>query len=142
MSGRKDIHHRLPGDALANSKRTAKILSLKQEEAAEIALREWIKGNRHEAQKRLDMYAEKGVVINTSQSVSVNVAVFQKAALLVAKDKMQRLLDILPDIQDPASRRETQLELAKALKVIQPVFVKTRDPKLTELLAQAEAKLG
>jgi hypothetical protein len=109
--------------------------------ATEIALQEWIQRNRDEAQKHLDMYAEKGIVINTPQSVTVNVAVFQKADLLLAKRELHRHLDILPDIKDPDSRRETQLELAKALKVIQPVFVKTRDPELAELLKQAEQAL-
>jgi hypothetical protein len=135
------MHYRVSGAVLADLKRTAKILGLKEWEATEIALQEWIQRNRDEAQKHLDMYAEKGIVINTPQSVTVNVAVFQKADLLLAKRELHRHLDILPDIKDPDSRRETQLELAKALKVIQPVFVKTRDPELAELLKQAEQAL-
>ena len=109
--------------------------------AAEIALREWIQRNRDEAQKRLDMYAKKGVVINTPQSVTVNVAVFQKAEVLVAKEELTRLLAVF-DTAPEHSRHEIQLDLARALKAIQPVYVKTRDPELAQLLAQAEAKLG
>jgi hypothetical protein len=141
LSARKDKHFRIPASLDADFVKIAKILGLKQEEAAEIALKEWIQGNRDEAQKRLDMYAEKGIVINRPEGVTINIAVFQKAELLLAKEDLQRLLGILPDVKDPASRREMQLELAKALKVIQPVFVKTRDPELAELSKQAEQAL-
>jgi hypothetical protein len=135
------MHYKVSASVLADLKRTAKLLGLKEWEATETALREWVQHNRDEAQKRLDMYAEKGVVINLPEMVQINVAVFQKAEVMVAKEELQRLLSILPDVKDPASRRETQLELAKTLKVIQPVFVKTRDPELAELLKQAEQAL-
>jgi len=88
---------------------TAKLLCLKEWEAAETALREWVQRNRDEAQKRLDMYAEKGLAINTPESVTVNVTVFQKAEVLLAKGELQRLPSVLPDIKAPVSRRETQL---------------------------------
>jgi hypothetical protein len=141
MSGRKDWKHRLGLGVIAEFKRNAKALGLKEWEAAENAVREWNQRHRDEAQKRLDMYAERGIIFNAPESVTVNVTVFQKADLLLAKRELHRHLDILPDIKDPDSRRETQLELAKALKVIQPVFVKTRDPELAELLKQAEQAL-
>jgi hypothetical protein len=141
MSARRDKHFRLPVNLVADFAKTATILGLSETQAAEIALREWVQRNRNEAQKRLDMYAEKGIVINEPESITVNVTVFQKAELLLAKEELQRLLGVLPDIQDPASRRETQLELAKALKMTQPVFVKSRDPELAELLKEAEQAL-
>jgi hypothetical protein len=141
MSGRKDWKHRLGVGVIADFKRTAKALGLKEWEAAEIAVKEWNQRHHDEAQKRLDMYAEKGIVFNHPESVTVNVAVFQKAEVLLAKEELQRFLGILPDITDPDSKHETQLELARAVKVIQPVFVKTRDPKLAELLKQAEQAL-
>jgi hypothetical protein len=140
LTGRKDKHFRIPASLDADFVKIAKILGLKQGEAAEIALREWIKGNRDEAQKRLDMYAEKGIVINTPQPVTVNVAVFQKAEVLVAKEELTRLLAVF-NVAPEQSRHEIQLDLARALKTIQPVYVKTRDPELAELLAQAETKL-
>jgi hypothetical protein len=140
MSGRKDWKHRLGVEVIAEFKRITKTLGLEWE-AAEIAVREWNQRHRDEAQKRLDMYAEKGIIFNEPTSLTLNVAVFQKAELLLAKEQLRRFVDILPDIQDPASKRETQLELAKALKVIQPVFVKTHDPELASLLKQAEQAL-
>jgi hypothetical protein len=80
------------------------------------------------------MYTEKGIVINQPESLTVNVNV--KAELLLAKEELQRLLGVLPDIKDPTSRRETQLELAKALKVIRPVYATTRDGELEQLLKE------
>jgi len=141
VSSRKDMHHRVAANVVADFKRIAKILGLKEWEAAEIAVKEWNQRHHDEAQKRLDMYADKGIVFNHPESVTVNVAVFQKAEVLLAKEELQRLLGILPDITDPDTRHDTQLELARALKVIQPVFVKTRDPELAELLQQADEAL-
>lgn len=84
------------------------------------------------------MYAEKGIVINEPESVTLNVTVFQKAEVLVAKEELERLLGVLDSVQDPKYRKETQLELARALRMIQPVFIKTRDPELAELLRRAQ----
>jgi hypothetical protein len=141
LSTRKDKHFRIQASLEADFVRTAKILGLKQEEAAEIALKEWIQGNREEAQKRLDLYAEKGIVIHQPQAVQINVAVFQKAEVLCAKHELERLLGVLDAVTTEKDRSDTQLELAKALKIIQPAFVKSRDPKLAELLQQADEAL-
>lgn len=138
MSGRKDWKHRLGVGVIAEFKRNAKALGLKEWEAAEIAVNERNQRHRDEAQKRLDMYAKKGIVINEPESVTLNVTVFQKAEVLVAKEELERLLGVLDSVQDPKYRKETQLELARALRMIQPVFIKTRDPELAELLRRAQ----
>jgi hypothetical protein len=140
MSARKEKHIRLPPNLDADFVRMANIFGLKQWEAAEIAIKEWVQRNRDEAQKRLDMFAERGVVIN--QPETVNIAVFQKAEVMVAKEELQRLLDVLESVKDPEYKRETQLELAKALRMLKPVCTRTRDPELLELLAQIEKQLG
>jgi len=125
---------------VAEFKKTATLLGLKEVHAAELALSEWVRRNRDEAQKRLDLYAEKGIVIN--QPETVNIAVFQKAEVMVAKEELQRLLGVLESVKDPEYKRETQLELAKALRMFRPVCTQTRDPELLELLDQVEKQLG
>jgi len=125
---------------VAEFKKTATLLGLKEVHAAELALSEWVRRNRDEAQKRLDLYAEKGIIIN--QPETVNIAVFQKAEVMVAKEELQRLLGVLESVKDPEYKRETQLELAKALKTFRPVCTQTRDPELLELLDQVEKQLG
>jgi len=142
LTGRKDMHYRVSGAVLADLKRTAKILGLKEWEATEIALQEWIQRNRDESQKRLDLYAEKGIIIHQPQAVQINVAVFQKAEVLCAKHELERLLGVLDSVTNEKDRTDTQLELAKALKIIQPAFVKSRDPGLAELLKRADAALA
>lgn len=142
MTGRKDMHYRVSRNVLADLKRAAKILGLKEWQAAEIALHEWIQRNRDEVQKRLDLYGEKGIVINQPQSVQVNVAVFQKAEVFGAKHDLERLLDVLDKVTNKDDRTDTQLELVRALKIIQPAFVKSRDPGLADLLKRAEEALA
>ena len=126
---------------VASVKKTAAILGLNESEAAEMALREWDQRHHDEAQEILDTYMQRGIVINQPESVTVNVAVFQKAEVLVAKEELTRLLAVF-DTAPEGSRHEIQLDLARALKTVQPVYVKTRDPELAELLAQAERRLG
>jgi len=143
LSARKEKHVRLPANLEAEFVKTAKILGLKQWQAAEIAIREWVQRHHDEVQKRIDEYTQRGgLTINQPQSVTVNVAVFQKAEILLAKDELQRLLGVLGSVKDPEYKRETQLELAKALRMFKPVCTQTRDPELLELLDQVEKQLG
>jgi hypothetical protein len=99
---------------VADFKKTTSILRLREVQAAEIALREWVQRNRDEAQKRLDMYAEKGITIIEPQTV--NIAVFQKAEIYSARQELRRLLDVLETTQELEFREETRLELAKAYR--------------------------
>ena len=100
-----------------------RILGLDEYEAAELALHDWVRKHHDEAQKKLDLYAEKGITIIEPQTV--NIAVFQKAEILVAKEELRRLLDNL-DRCNPEYRTEIQVELARALKRIHPIYVKTK----------------
>lgn len=142
MSARKEKHVRLSPNLEADFVKTAKVLGLKQWQAAETAIREWVQRHHDEVQKRIDEYTERGgLVINHPQSVTVNVAVFQKAEVLVAKEELQRLLTLVQGNPPADAKHEFQLQLARALKAVQPVYVKTRDPQLDELVRQAEKEL-
>ena len=68
----------------------------------------------------------------------INVTVFQKAEIYSARQELRRLLDLLDAAHDPVFRSEVQLELAKALRLIQPVYTITRDGELERLLVKAE----
>jgi hypothetical protein len=87
---------------------------------------------------QLDLYAEKGITIIEPQAV--NIAVFQKAEILVAKEEIRRLLGNLGRC-NPEYRPEIQLELAKALKRIQSIYAKTRDHDLEQLVESAHERL-
>jgi len=130
-SSRKEKIFRLPRDLAAEFERLCTLLALSEREAAELAIRSWVKANRDEAQKKLDLYAERGITIVEPQAV--NIAVFQKAEILLAKEELKRVMENFEQ-GNPEYRHELQLEMAKALKWIQPVYAKTRDPELLELL--------
>jgi hypothetical protein len=49
---------------------------------------------------------------------------------------------VLARTQDPSFRSEVQLELAKALKLVRPVYASTRDGELERLLREAEHQFG
>jgi hypothetical protein len=115
------------------------MLGVSEREAAEQALREWVRRNMDEAQKRLDLYASNGIRI--IQPETVNIAVFQKAEVMVAKEELQRLLGVLESVKDPEYKRETQLELAKALRIFRPICTRTCDPELLELLVLIDKEL-
>ena len=68
------------------------ILGLKEQEAAELALSEWVKKHQDEAQKKLDLYAEKGITIIEPQTV--NIAVFQKAEISLPRKSSEDYLTI------------------------------------------------
>lgn len=136
---KKQKNLRLRIDLEAEFKQISNILGLTQEAALEIAVSDWIKKYGDEAQKKLDLYAERGITI--IDPITVNIAVFQKAEVLLVKEELTRLLSNL-EHGNPEYRREMQLELAQALRKIQPVYVKTRDPELLLLLKNVEEHLA
>lgn len=67
---------------------------------------------------------------------------FDKASLMLARSELERILSLLELNQgDPERRSAFQLDLAKALRVVEPVYRRTHDSRLGDLLVQAEAKL-
>ena len=138
MKDRIQKNLRIRRDVAAEFVKISTILGLKEQEAAELALSEWAKKHQDEAQKKLDLYAERGITI--IEPHTVNIAVFQKAEILVAREELSRLLGNV-DRCNPEYRSEVQVELAKALKRIQPIYVRTHDPELERLLTRAQEKL-
>ena len=135
MLGHKQKNFRLRAIIAAEFEKVASILGLHEYEAAEMALQEWIRSHHDEAQKKLDLYAEKGITI--IDPGTVNIAVFQKAEILLAKEELTKLLTNL-ERGNPEYKREMQLELAQALRKIQPVCVRSKDPELLLLLQNVE----
>jgi hypothetical protein len=139
MKDRVQKNLRIRRDVAAEFVKISTILGLKEQEAAELALSEWAKKHQDEAQKKLDLYAEKGITIIEPQTV--NIAVFQKAEILLAKEELRRVVENF-ERGNPEYRHELQLEMAKALKWIQPIYNKTRDSELLQLLQMVEEHLS
>jgi hypothetical protein len=138
MSDRIQKNLRIRRDVAAEFVKISTILGLKEQEAAELALSEWVKKHQDDAQKKLDLYAERGITIIEPQTV--NIAVFQKAELLLAKEELRRVIENF-ERGNPGYRHELQLEMAKALKWIQPIYSKTKDLELLQLLQLVENHL-
>ena len=138
MKDRIQKNLRICRDVAAEFVKISTILGLKEQEAAELALSEWAKKHQDEAQKRLDLYAEKGITIIAP--TTVNIAVFQKAEILLAKEELRRVIENL-DRGNTEYQHELQLEMARALKWIQPVYNKTKDAELLQLLQLVEERL-
>jgi hypothetical protein len=139
MMERKQKNFKVRSDIAGEFAKVCEILGLDEYEAAEMALQDWVKRHCDEAQKKLDLYAERGITIIEPQTV--NIAVFQKAEILLAKEELTRLLTNL-ECGNVEYHHEMQLELAEALKKIQPVYARTRDPELLSLLRNAEQRMG
>jgi hypothetical protein len=139
MKDRIQKNLRIRRDVAAEFVKISTILGLKEQEAAELALSEWTRKHQDEAQKKLDLYAERGITIIEPQTV--NIAVFQKAEVLLAKEELLRVLGNL-ERGNPEYRHELQLEMAKALKWIQPIYSKTKDLDLRRLLELVEGHLN
>jgi len=85
MMERKQKNFKVRRDTAGEFARVCEVLGLDEYEAAELALHDWVKKHHDEAQKKLDLYAEKGITIIEPQTV--NIAVFQKAEVLLAKEE-------------------------------------------------------
>jgi hypothetical protein len=72
-SSRKEKIFRLPRDLAAEFEKLCTLLGFSEREAAELAIRTWVKANRNEAQKKLDLYAEKGVTIIEPEHIEIKV---------------------------------------------------------------------
>ena len=126
-------------DIAAEFVKISVILGLKEQEAAELALSEWAKKHQDESQKKLNLYAERGITIIEPQTV--NIVVFQKAEILPAKEELRRVIENC-ERGNPEYRHELQLEMAKALKWIQPIYNKTKDSELLRLSQFVEGHLN
>ena len=84
----------------------------------------------NETQETLDAYPKEPYYTH---------AIFEKAALVAARSELARVLDLIERNQ---GRKELfQLDLVKALRVVEPIYKKTRDRGLAELLKKTEAHL-
>ena len=139
MLGHKQKNFRLRATIVADFEKTTSILGLHEYEAAEMALQEWIRSHHDEAQKRLDLYAEKGVTIIEPEHLEIKI--FQRVDIFLAKEELTKRINNL-DRGSPEYRKELQLELAESIHKLRPVCVQTRDPELLQLIRDAEKRLG
>ena len=67
------------------------------------------------------------------------IAFFERARVYEARKELEWIADLLE--KEPEKREETQLDLARALKIVEPIYMKTRDPELLKLLDRIQVAL-
>ena len=105
----------------------------------EKALSDWLKATS--TQVPLPTYFPHETNVTILHPQNVNIAVFQKAELVVAREELQRLLGILERTEDSQFKHETKVQLAQALKRFEPIYRQTRDPELEQLIKKVEETL-
>jgi len=65
--------------------------------------------------------------------------VFEYAALVGAKSELARVLELMES--NPDIKESFQVDMLRALKIAEPIFHRTRDPRLSKLLERAEVVL-
>ena len=66
--------------------------------------------------------------------------IFERAAVVAARSELARTLENI-ERAPPENKRLFQEDLAKALRLIEPVYIRTKDAELHKLLQQAEKAL-
>ena len=134
---KKQFSFRLRSDLMLEFSKIADILGFHNYEAAELAFEEWVKKNKQEAQKKLDMYAQKGIEINLeSCNVNLDLKIFQKTDVMLAKEELNHLSQEYRYAaeEDGYAKTEQKILLLKAIQRARPVLVKSRDPELAKLV--------
>ena len=89
-------------------------------------VREWVKAN-NDGQTTLSGFPQE----------PRHLRIFDKAALIAAKNEISRNLDNI-ERASPENRGLFQEDLAKALRGVEPLYMRTHDPALKTLLEKAE----
>lgn len=100
-------------------------------------LQEWNRANAEQA--RITNYFPGSTSIQITAG-TVNLAIFQKAEVLLAKEELTRILDSFNEAA-PDFVASFQLDLARALKKVKPIYNGSRDPELIALIQRAEAAI-
>jgi hypothetical protein len=66
--------------------------------------------------------------------------IFERAAVVAARSELARILDNI-ERAPTENKRLFQEDLARALRIIEPVYMRTKDAELQKLLHQAEKAL-
>lgn len=84
----------------------------------------------NEQQQTLDAYPKR---------LDPAARVFELASLIGARSELERVLDLMES--NAENKRTFQVDMLRALKVAEPIYLRTRDVELAELLERAEVVL-
>ena len=125
---------RIPLALAAEFEKACTLMGLKEREAAEEAIKDWLKKNQGQAS--LESYLKQG----SAKPVIFQNITLQKVQITIVKSELERLLRIYQTCR-PELKTEILKELQKVLSPAIHLYNETQDPELRELLAKAEARL-
>jgi len=125
---------RIPLALAAEFEKACTLMGVKEREAAEHALRDWLKKNQGQAS--LESYLKQG----TAKPVIFQNITLQRIQITIVKSELERLIRTYQTCQ-PELKTEILKELQKVLSPAIHFYNETQDPELGELLAKAEAHL-
>jgi len=115
----------------AEFEKACTLMGVKEREAAEQALKDWLKKNQGQAS--LESYIKQG----TASPVIFQNVTLQKIQITIVRSELQRLLQVYESCQP-----EMKLEFLKQIQRILPsalnLVEETRDPELQDLIMQIE----
>ena len=122
---------RIPLALAAEFEKACTLMGVKEREAAEQALKDWLKKNQSQAS--LESYLKQ----RTAKPVIFQNVTLQKIQITIVRSELQRLLQVYESCEP-----EMKLEFLKQIQRILPsafnLVEETRDPELQDLINQIE----
>jgi len=122
---------RIPLALAAEFEKACTLMGVREREAGEQALKDWLKKNQGQAS--LESYLEQG----TASPVIFQNVTLQRIQITIVRSELQRLLHVYESCQP-----EMKLEFLKQIQRILPsalnLVQETRDPELQDLIKQIE----
>jgi len=119
----------------AEFEKACTLMGVKEREAAEQALKDWLRKNQGQAS--LESYLKQG----TAKPVIFQNVTLQKIQITIVRSELQRLLHVCESCQP-----EMKLEFLKQIQRILPSALdlaeETKDPELQDLIKQIETLAG
>ena len=125
---------RIPLALAAEFEKACTLMGLKEREAVEEAIKDWLRKNQGQAS--LESYLKQGSV----KPVVFQNITLQKVQITIVKSELERLIKVYLTCR-PELKTEILKELQKVLSPAVHLYNETQDPELGELLAKAEAHL-
>jgi len=125
---------RIPLALAAEFEKACTLMGLREREAAEEAIKDWLRKNQGQAS--LESYLKQG----SSKPVIFQNITLQKIQITIVKSELERLIQVYQTCQ-PELKTEILKELQRVLSPAIHLYNETQDHELGELLAKAEAHL-
>ena len=125
---------RIPLALAAEFEKACTLIGLKEREAAEEAIKDWLRKNQ--GQDSLESYLKQGF----ARPVIFQNITLQKIQITIIKSELERLIKVYQTCQ-PEMKTDILKDLQKVLSPAIHLYNETQDPELRELLAKAESHL-